>query len=382
LNRKSLQTMIAGLLILLIVSGCSPSPEKIAQPITTSPTPIAETSLLTQQPVPLPLSAPGPYHTGTREYNYEDASREGRKVGVTIWYPALQDAGSTSSTSVRDAKPDLGTAPYPLILSSTKVANFFAPHLASYGFVVAGISRQDSADQWDAWLIDYPLDIVFALNQIASHSPTGLEGVMDASHAGAMGYSFDGYNALALSGARVDPQFYLSQCAKAAAMQPAPPTWWVKYICAVADKWDAFAAHAGSAITASQDGLWQPMTDARILAVMPMAPEGAWLFGPRGLAAVDRPTLIIDGTEDDINIYNLEAAYIYEHLGTPERSMVSFIGKDHMMIYSTDQVARMSHFAVAFFGYYLQNRKDSAAYFSKDFVAKYPDLAWGVVSNK
>ena len=43
----------------------------------------------------------------------------------------------------------------------------------------------------------------------------GLEGMIDAEYAGVMGYSFDGYNALAMSGARVDPEFYLSQCANA-----------------------------------------------------------------------------------------------------------------------------------------------------------------------
>lgn len=55
--------------------------------------------------------------------------------------------------------------------------------------------------------------------------------------------------------------------------------------------WEEFSALAGPDITVSTDGLWQPMTDDRILAVMPMAPEGAWLFGARGLATVDRPTL-------------------------------------------------------------------------------------------
>ena len=56
-------------------------------------------------------------------------------------------------------------------------------------------------------MIDYPLDLVFALNQIAAGPLEGLEGVVDLDHAGAMGYSFDGYTSLALSGARVDPEF-------------------------------------------------------------------------------------------------------------------------------------------------------------------------------
>jgi predicted dienelactone hydrolase len=193
-----------------------------------------------------------------------------------------------------------------------------------------------------------------------------------------MGYSFDGYNSLAMSGVRVDPESYLARCAEAATLEPAPPAWWIEYTCSVAGEWDEFAAHAGDAITGSDDGLWQPMTDPRIRAAMPMAPEGAWLFGERGLAAADRPTLVIGAAADDINIYDLEAGYIFEHLGTPDRAMISFVGRSHMMVYEPDMVARMKHFATAFFGHYLQGREDYAGYFDEDFVAQHDDLAWGV----
>jgi hypothetical protein len=55
-----------------------------------------------------------------------------------------------------------------------------------------------------------------------------------------------------------------------------------EYGCAVASDWDEFAAHAGVAITASENGLWRPMTDARLRAVMPLAGEGWLLFGEVG----------------------------------------------------------------------------------------------------
>jgi predicted dienelactone hydrolase len=319
---------------------------------------------------------------GTRTFTFEDTSRKGHEVGITIWYPAVWSTDSSGSNSTRDADPDLGSAPHPLILSSAKVGNIFAPHLASYGFVVAGVTKMDSAEAWGRWLIDYPLDIVFALDQISSNSLADLEGMIDANHAGAMGYSFDGYNALALGGARVDPEFYLTQCAEALTIEPVPPTWWIEYICEMVGGWEDFVAHAGNEITVSNDGLWQPMTDERIRAVMPMAPEGAWLFGERGLAAVNRPTLIIGATEDDINIYDLEAVYLFEHLGTPNRTMISFVGEGHMMVYDADQVASMKHFGTAFFGYYLQGHDDYAGYFSEDFVAQYDDLAWGVYTGE
>jgi hypothetical protein len=50
------------------------------------------------------------------------------------------------------------------------------------------------------------------------------------------------------------------------------------------------------------------------------------------------------------------------------------------MIYNPDMVARMAHFAVAFFGYHLQGQEDLKYYFSEEWVTQHPDLAWGVYS--
>jgi predicted dienelactone hydrolase len=224
-------------------------------------------------------------------------------------------------------------------------------------------------------MIEQPLDILFALNQVASNPPEGLEGMIDAEHAGAIGYSFDGYNTLALSGARIDPEYYLAQCPTPDATTEAILSSLSAFDCAPARIWDEFTAHAGEAITVSEDGLWQPMTDARIRAVMPMAGEGWWLFGERGLATVDRPTLIIVATQDELYPENV---LIFEYLSTPDKTLISFVGPDHYMVYNPKMVVRMAHFAVAFFGYHLQGREDLAWYFSEDFITQHDDLTWGV----
>jgi predicted dienelactone hydrolase len=194
--------------------------------------------------------------------------------------------------------------------------------------------------------------------------------------AGATGYSFDGYKAYAMSGARIDPAHYLAQCPT-----PDPTVEAIRmrgmsaFDCGPSRRWDEFSAHAGQAITASEDGLWQPMTDERIRAVMPLAGEGWWLFGARGLAAVDRPMLIIAGTEDELYLGN---SIIFEHLGTPDKALISFVGQSHGMVFDRAMVARMAHFAVAFFGYHLQGRQELVQYFSEEAVAQHDDLAWGV----
>jgi predicted dienelactone hydrolase len=329
----------------------------------------------TQEPAPLPLSEPGPYGAGVREFSSQDASRDGRKVGIRVWYPAVRADGAAEKRAIPLADPDRSGAPYPLILSSAKTGFELAPYLVTHGFVWAGVTRIDTYPRMNEQMIDQPLDILFALDQVASNPPKGLEGMIDAEHAGAIGYSFDGYNALALSGARIDSEYYLAQCPNPDATTEAILSSMSAFDCAPARTWDEFAAHAGKAITASEDGLWQPMTDERIRSVMPLAGEGWWLFGERGLAEVDRPTLMIVATHDELYREN---ALIFEHLGTPDKALISFVGRDHYMVFNQEMVARMAHFAVAFFGYHLQGREDLAWYFSEDFVAQHDDLAWRV----
>jgi predicted dienelactone hydrolase len=241
------------------------------------------------------------------------------------------------------------------------------------------VTRIGTYDQITEEMIDQPLDILLALDQVVASPPPGLDGTIDAERTGALGYSFDGNNALALGGARIGPEHCLAQ-----GPNPEPTTEAIlsstsAFGCGPARAWDDFGAHAGEAITASEDGLWQPLTDERIRAVMPMAAEGWWLFGERGLAAVDCPTLMIVATQD--GQYS-ENALIFEHLGTPDKALISFVGPDHMMVYDPEMVARMAHFAVAFFGYHLQGREEVAWYFTEGFVTQYEDLAWGVYEGR
>jgi predicted dienelactone hydrolase len=328
---------------------------------------------------PFHLSEPGPYQFGTLiNYKFIDSGRDNREINLYIWYPAIVPKDAEPSRYNFDAEPDTSGVPYPVILSSAKVGGYFGPHLATHGFIVIGVDRQDSKEHWGNWLIDYPLDQAAALDYVAANPPEGLDGMIDTDRAGAIGYSFDGYNALSLGGARVDPGFFQAQCAKAVPGDPEPESWWIDYVCNLDGGWESFVANAGPGITESSDGLWQPLTDPRIKAVMPMAPEGAWLFGEKGLGAGDRPTLILAATADEINYYNLESVYIFENLGASDKSMISFVDQDHMMIFGDDEVAKMKHFAVGFFGFHLGEKADYAEYFSENFISQFDYLAWGV----
>jgi predicted dienelactone hydrolase len=134
----------------------------------------------------------------------------------------------------------------------------------------------------------------------------------------------------------------------------------------------------GVSATTSEDGLWQPLTDPRIRAVMPSSPEGAWLYGERGLATADLPMLIIAPTQDEYTPYEVEMTFIYEHLVNSDRSMISYVDLKHMMILDSRISPQIRHFATAFFGYHLQGKQAYADYFSESFVTQFEGLAWGV----
>ena len=73
-----------------------------------------------------------------------------------------------------------------------------------------------------------------------------------------------------------------------------------------------------------------------------------------------------------------ENALIFEHIGTPDKTLISFVGPSHMMIYNQEEIAKMAYFATAFFSFYLQGREDNAKYFSEEFTNQYDDLFWGI----
>jgi len=338
-------------------------------------------------PVSFPLSEPGPYFAGNRVYSIADETRDGREIRLTIWYPALQQVDAQGRVIPRDAPLDMSGAPYPLILTGTNSGTLlFRSHLASYGFVMVVVHPPGFSytAPWNNTVIDGPLDFLFALDVLASNPPEGLEGILDTERVGVAGYSSDGFFSLALGGARINPDYYFSQCAQAPNMDPPLSIipFWTEYFCTLSERWDEFSSQVGPETSTVSDGLWQPTTDDRILAVMPMAPDSAWLYGPEGLATIHIPSLIIAGTADDIVSYEMTSCYIYEHLVNSDRVLISFIGKDHGMVDNEEVQRRIDHFAAAFFGYYLQGREDLARYFSEEFVAQQDGLAWGVYEGE
>jgi len=339
----------------------------------------------TPEPPSFLLSEPGPYFAGNRAFTLIDNSRNGREIELRIWYPAINQTDADGRSIVRDAEPDMNGAPYPMVITEESSGlNIFLSHLATYGFVMVVVKDSHVTEEGvysSSSGFQNVRDFLFSLDQVSANPPDGLENLIDTNRVGVTGYSYGGDISLTVSGARVDPEFYLSQCENISSLVPESFQWvYNDFYCQEARYWDEFVNFMGEEITSSDDGLWQPLTDERIQAVMPMASTMSWFYGDRGLAAVDRPTLLIWGTKDEV--YSIEAEYTFEHLIKSDRYLISFIGNTHFLPMTEYGALRLKHFATAFFGYYLQGHEDYAEYFSEDFVSQFDDLAWGVYADK
>lgn len=313
--------------------------------------------------IELPLAEPGPYEVSEiSNIQNTDEKRNGRIVNFTIYYPS------------KDGEPDSRGAPFPLIISDSKMLNLFGDHLTSHGFIVAGINGIDTYSTWDQNLFNQPLDYIFVLNQSADNPPDSLKGFIDTKHVGVWGYSFGGRNSVVLSGGRIDPAYYFENCKNPDEAVISYEESETKSRCAPYHNWDKFVEEAGPGITEGKDGFWEPITDDRILAVMPLSAGNEWLFGPRGFASSDKAILMTAGTNEGIRYE--ECYRIFEELGTSDKLFISFVEADHYMIFGEDAPKKMEHLAIAFFSFHLKGNESYADYFSEDFITQIEGLAW------
>ncbi len=314
----------------------------------------------------LPLSEAGPYAVGTRDMTFTDESRDAQEIAVAFWYPAVEAADNAVS--------DLSGAPYPVILYSHGMYfdgqlrhryahSQLASHLASYGFVVVAVEHDDDMA---LVFVDRPLDILFVIGQLDRLAETDMSGLLNMEMLGMMGISGGTPTVLQMGGARLDGTYTDAWCTDHRGAYHCPP--------------DPSIRETGRAVleqfgTTDENGLKYIPTDPRIRAGAAMAPGFAPSFGERGLKTVSVPTLLMAYTGDEAFNYEEEAVFLYEHLGSADRYLISFIGGSHRTLLYPDP--RRDHLMTAFFGYYLQGREDYAQYLTEDYVNSIEGLAWG-----
>lgn len=279
-----------------------------------------------------------------------------------IYYPSVGD------------QPDVRGAPFPLIICEYLMAKGFGSHLASHGFVVVGLYIPEDYPPGDE-VIHQPLDSIFVLNQLTENPPDLLSGLIDTDHVGHWGYSGGGRVSLTLAGAQIDPDFYFKYCENPESFEVYYGEKELEWMCGPYENWDEYIEEASHLVVKTKDGLWKTITDDRILAIIPMSSGGEWLFGPNGLAHVDKAILITAGTREGVRY---EDCYkIFEDLGTSQKAFISFVGRDHGMVYLRIPNNQMKHLAIAFFSYHLKGKKEYGQYFSEDYISQIEGLAWG-----
>jgi predicted dienelactone hydrolase len=328
----------------------------------------------------LPLAEPGPYGPGRTTLTFVDPARADRELVTEIWYPAIlsEDDSLFGFRSIQDAELDTSGAPYPLIIhshgdgESRKYIDFLAKYVVSYGFVVAAMDHPD--DIYPTKMVDRPLDVLFVLDQLAALDEGNLVGMIDTDHTGIWGYSSGAATVLSLSGAQVDPDYFVAW-----ATEHSDDT--TELHTQIWSAWDELAAYRAQISPVTDGELWPPFSDERIRAVLPVAPCFAPLFGERGLAAATVPILIIAGETDWNCPYERNAVFMAEHLGSEDVALLTAVGVGHM-IGAEELLAPFRHFTTAFFGTYLQEQEDYADYLTEAYVDSVEGLAWGVVESE
>ncbi|WP_185969986.1 alpha/beta hydrolase family protein [Rhizobium straminoryzae] len=260
------------------------------------------------------------------------APRYDRPLTVEIWYPAVVDKPggtykvflrdgktevSIAGQAVRDAAPEKGVDPYPLVIVShgypgnRYLLSPLAENLASKGYVVASIDHTDSTYNdraaFGSTLVNRPLDQRFVLSEIAAMSGQDgnfLSGLVDAGKAGLIGYSMGGYGAMITAGAGVSEK-------------------------AVKADWSApdglLAVHQEG--SGSHAALFEPRFKA-ILAIAPWGMQrGMW--DEAGLSEVKVPIFFMAGSADDVSDYQKGIRPLFTGAKSVDRYLLTFDHANH-----------------------------------------------------
>ncbi|WP_260463908.1 prolyl oligopeptidase family serine peptidase [Burkholderia sp. Bp8963] len=240
------------------------------------------------------------------------ATPEVQSLPWLVWYPTdvpeqPKSEGRTRFAAARDAVPRSGR--YPLIVLSHgsggtpmthwKTARYFARR----GYVVLAIVHRDDnavdssgSSTLEVWRAR-PKQWSAALDALlASHYAQ----FIDRQRIAAVGFSAGAYTALAVGGARPSSLALDDYCLA----HPQSDVLCVQY---------GPLRRAGVRVERWLDMRQESLDvskDARVRAVVAMAPPGAALFAATGLRQLDVPTLLLQGDRDDVLKYPNDARYL------------------------------------------------------------------------
>lgn len=326
------------------------------------------------EPIGLRSDAPtyavhGPYWVGTQEL-VMDAETE-NAVPMTVWYPALNPDGVAEAVeypvlyegamvdffppemqpfivygkAIANAQPDISQAPYPLVIFSHGTgwqrqgyANL-NEHLASWGFIVIAPSHlgESASEPLEESALTYVIRALVIQRAIAYANDTLnasdgiLAGMVNADTTAIMGHSYGGWTSLLAGGALLNTANWSAWCSEL----PERATW---FDCMTLAYKDQMATLIG--LDKAPDGLWIPMNDSRVDAIIDMSNNAAWMFGEEGLGAIMLPIMSMMGTSEfpfgsDILPPDSGPLAVYDAVSSEQNVLVIFENGSHILVGNT-----------------------------------------------
>ncbi|MBE7636589.1 dienelactone hydrolase [Sneathiella sp. P13V-1] len=332
-----------------------------------------------------------------------------RPLTLEVWYPSGEDKrggvykdvfirdGHTKvdlhGQAVRDVKPAKLSKPAPLVIISHGypgnrfLMSHLGENLASKGYVAVAIdhteSTYDNKAAFGSTLVNRALDQNFVLNEIDRLSKEKghfLNGLVDTSSTGLIGYSMGGYGSVITAGGGVT---------KAS----------VDYAWGAPDK-TLMPMMAGAKEH-------EALMDDRFKAIVSVAPWGMnyGFWDAKGLSGVRVPMFFISGSVDDVSGYEKGTQAIFKNAVNVDRYLLTFENANHNAaapipapteswkpskhldfvpfehyadpVWDTLRMNNiMQHFVTAYFGMHLKGEADKKAYL--DLVPDSADAVYAV----
>lgn len=313
-----------------------------------------------------PFGSAGPYAVGYRQFVLDDSDVP--RTGA-IWYPAVLPDGVEAAITydfgvgdfvpppmnlleghaLLDAEPFVGDAPYPLVVSSHGrtfsyyVSAYQFEQLASHGFVVFAFdhSRDKFSDLFtlnDVQMVEGTIDslamrlvdITMAIDTVETMTSAEgiLTGLVDMERIGVHGLSYGGYTAVMETGIRLDFTGAEAVCAETEVFSGV-----TEPVCMVyGEDMAALNAHLAEIIEANLvDGRLPPLADPRVDAAAAIVPGGGLsLIADAGLAAGDKPLLMLVAGNDPNVVLEDNALRVWEQSASSMEAMAIFEGASHM----------------------------------------------------
>ena len=300
-----------------------------------------------------------------------DTSRQ-RQLTVDIYKPQTWREGKT-----------------PVVVASHGLASNrqhyeeLAPHLASYGFVVAvpqhpgsdSIYLEDMLQGYHRDLfklnefIDRPLDLSYVLDELERRNDTEFEGRLNLESVGVIGHSFGGYTALAIAGAQIDFEGLERECNKVI--------------------WDPDLSLLLQCRALELPRQTYDFRDRRVQAVAVLNPVTRYMFAPKDLSRIQIPIVIGAGEKDPVTPAAKEQLLPFTFLSTSDRFLMLLEGQAHVDISQMDagstralesllRVKKLLNpelfykyanaMATAFFEYYIAKNADARPYLQSSYA--------------